>query len=56
MDVPVAQIMEEIDDSTAGRAHVEQIVDVPVPRILELNVDVMKVILQGQRPRMRFFF
>ena len=47
LDVPVPQIMEEIVEivagevvcncrtGTGGRAHVEQIVDVPVPRILE---------------------
>ena len=33
-------------DSTGGRAHTEEIVDVPVPRILEQIVEVIKVILQ----------
>ena len=31
-------------DSTGGRAHTEEIVDVPVPRILEQIVEVIKVI------------
>ena len=45
-------------DSTGGRAHIEQIVDVLVPRILEQNVHVImiRVILQEQCRRMRFFF
>ena len=33
-------------DSTGGRAHAEEIVDVPVPRILEKIVEVIKVIQQ----------
>ena len=33
-------------DSTGGRAHTEEIVDVPVPRILEQIVEVIKVIQQ----------
>ena len=47
--------MEASGDSTGGRAHVEQIVDVPVPQILEQNVVVIKVVLQEQCQRMRFF-
>ena len=50
-------------DSTGGRAHIcrgdktsEQIVIVPVPQIQEQNVEVIKVILQEQCQRMRFFF
>ena len=35
-------------DSTGGRAQTEQIVDVPVPRILEQIVEVIKVIQQEQ--------
>ena len=31
-----------------GRAKIEQIVDVPVPQILEQSVEVIKVILQEQ--------
>ena len=31
-------------DSTGGRAHIEQIVDVPVPRIPKQSVEVIKVI------------
>ena len=67
MDVPVPQIMEEIVEIVAGELvcnfwaggstggpHIEQIVDVPVA--LEQNVDVIKVILQEQCQRMRFFF
>ena len=59
MDVPRLQ---RTGDSTCGRAHIcrgdntaEQIVNVPVPRILEQNVEVIKVILQEQCQRMRFF-
>ena len=33
----------------------EQIVNVPVPQIQEQNVEVIKVILQEQCQRMRFF-
>ena len=35
-------------DSTGGRAQIEQIVDVPVPQILEQSVEVIKVMLQEQ--------
>ena len=42
-------------DSTGGRAQSEQIVDVPVPQIREQIVEVIKVILQEQCQRMRFF-
>ena len=33
-------------DSTGGRAHTEEIVDVPVPRIWEQSVEVIKAIQQ----------
>ena len=39
--------------STGGRAQIEQIVD--VPHIQEQNFEVIKVILQEQCQRMRFF-
>ena len=39
-----ATVVQASGDSTGGRAHIEQIVDVPVPRILEQHVDVIKVI------------
>ena len=39
-----ATLVQASGDSTGGRAHIEQIVDVPVPRILEQHVDVIKVI------------
>ena len=49
-------------DSTGARAHVyrgdntaDQIVNVPVPQILEQNVMVIKATLQEQCQRMRFF-
>ena len=51
-----ATVVQASGDSTGGRAHIEQIVDVSVPRILEQNVDVIKVILQEQCQRTRFFF
>ena len=41
-----ATVVQASGDSTGGRAHLEQIVDIPVPRILQQNVDVIKVILQ----------
>ena len=50
-----ATLVQASGDSTGGRAHVEQIVDVPVPRILEQNVEVIKVIPEEQCQRMRFF-
>ena len=50
-----ATVVQASGDSTGGRAHIEQIVDVPVPRILEQNVEVIKVIPQEQCQRMRFF-
>ena len=57
-----ATLVQATGDSTGGRAHIcrgdntaEQIVNVPVPRILEQNVEVIKVILQEQCHRMRFF-
>ena len=48
-------LVQASGDSTGGRAHTEQIVDVPVPQILEQNVEVIKVIPQEQCQRMRFF-
>ena len=39
-----ATLVQASGDSTGGRAHIEQIVDVPVPRMLEQHVDVIKVI------------
>ena len=42
-------------DSMGGRAHIEEIVDVPVPQILEQNVEVIKVIPQEQCQRIFFF-
>ena len=51
-----ATVVQASGDSTRGRAHMEQIVDVSVPRILEQNVDLIKVILQEQCQRMRFSF
>ena len=39
-----ATLVQASGDSTGGRAHIEPIVDVPVPQILEQNVDVIKVI------------
>ena len=60
---PSATLVQATSDSTGGRAHVcrgdntaEQIVNVPVPQIQEQNVEVIKVILQDQCQRMRFFF
>ena len=50
-----ATLVQASGDSTGGRAHTEQIVDVPVPQILEQNVEVIKVIPQEQCQRMRFF-
>ena len=50
-----ATVVQASGDSTGGRARIEQIVDVPVPRILEQNVDVIKVILQEQCQRVRCF-
>ena len=41
-----ATLVQASGDSTGGRAHIEQIVDVPVPRILEQIVEVIKVIQQ----------
>ena len=43
-----ATLVQASDDSTGGRAQLEQIVDVPVPQILEQSVEVIKVILQEQ--------
>ena len=43
-----ATLAQASGDSTGGRAQTEQIVDVPVPRILEQIVEVIKVILQEQ--------
>ena len=51
-----ATLVQASGDSTGGRVHIEQIVDVPVPQILEQNVEVIKVILQEQCQRMLFFF
>ena len=58
-----ATLVQATGDSTGGRAHIcrgentaEQIVDVPLPQIQEQNVEVIKVILQEQCQRMRFFF
>ena len=39
-----ATLVQASGDSTGGRAHIEQIVDVPVPRIHEQIVEVIKVI------------
>ena len=39
-----ATLVQASGDSTGGRAQIEQIVDVPVPRIHEQIVDVIKVI------------
>ena len=50
-----ATVLLASGDSTGGRAHIEQIVDVLVPRILEQHVEVIKVILQKQCQRVRFF-
>ena len=57
-----ATLVQATGDSTGGLAHIcrgdntaEQIVNVPVPQILEQNVEVIKVILQEQCQRMRFF-
>ena len=41
-------LVQASGDSTGGRAHTEEIVDVPVPRILEQIVEVIKVILREQ--------
>ena len=41
-----ATLAQASGDSTGGRAHTEEIVDVPVPRILEQIVEVIKVIQQ----------
>ena len=43
-----ATLAQASGDSTGGRAQSEQIVDVPVPQILEQIVEVIKVILQEQ--------
>ena len=51
-----ATLVRASGDSTGGRAQIEQIVDVPVPQIWEQSVEVIKVILQEQCQRMRFFF
>ena len=51
-----ATLVQASGDSTGGRAHTEQIVDVLVPQILEQNVEVIKVIPQEQCQRMRFFY
>ena len=57
-----ATLVHATGDSTGGRAHIcrgdntaEQIVNVPVPQILEKNVEVIKVILQEQCQHMRVF-
>ena len=50
-----ATLVQASGDSTGGRAQIEQIVDVPVPQIWEQSVEVIKVILQEQCQRMRFF-
>ena len=50
-----ATLVQASGDSTGGRAHVEQIVDVPAPQILEQNVEVIKVIPQEPCQRLRFF-
>ena len=50
-----ATLVQASGDSTGGRAEIEQIVDVPVPLILEQSVKVIKVILQEQCQRMRLF-
>ena len=39
-----ATLVQASGDSTGGRAHIEKIVDVPVPRIWEQSVEVIKVI------------
>ena len=51
-----ATLVQASGDSTGGRAQIEQIVDVPVPQIWEQSVEVIKVILQEQCQKMRFFF
>ena len=58
-----ATLVQATGDSTGGLAQIccgdntaEQIVNVPVPQIQEQNVEVIKVILQEQCQRMRFFF
>ena len=51
-----ATLVQAAGDSTGGRAQIEQIVDVPVPQIWEQSVEVIKLILQEQCQRMRFFF
>ena len=50
-----ATLVQASGDSTGGRAQIEQIVDVPVPQIWEQSVEVIKVILQEQCQKMRFF-
>ena len=51
-----ATVVQASGDSTGGRAHIEQIVDVPVPRILEQHFDVIKVKLQKSVSECVFFF
>ena len=50
-----ATLLQASGDSTGGRAHIEQIVDILVPQILKQNVEVIKGILQEQCQRMLFF-
>ena len=50
-----ATVVQSSGDNTGGRAHINRIVDVPAPRILEQNVDVIKVILQEQCQLVCFF-
>ena len=58
-----ATLAQTTGDSTVGPVHVcrgdntaEQIANGPVPQIQEQKVEVIKVILQEQCQRMRFFF
>ena len=56
---PVPQILNGVQHVPRERLKyrvVEQVVDVSVPQIWEQSVDVIKVILQEQCQRMRFFF
>ena len=50
-----ATLVQASGDNTGGRAQIEQIVDAPVPQIWEQSVEVIKVILQEQCQKMRFF-
>ena len=58
-----AELVQATGDSTGGRARVcrgdntaEQMLNVPLPQILEQNVEVIKVVLQDQCHQLRFFF